>query len=868
MFQIIANILRLNKFLKDLTVLTLWLLFPVAATISFGSLAALILSGAYFAIPAALTTQFAFTALTFTSSLLGYALGTIFNLAGSYQECARSVKQFINDNSTIEKATKKVNTDSQLNELNTNSQPIQDVLSVTSSQQNVPNQFNNNSQPTTPERPKLYGDALRYANQRLIHACKEGNISEIIETIEMGAEVNCTDDYEKLNTPLHHVCLGLSTNKPTQIKMASAIIKLLIENGANPFAANGNGYLPIHIAAINGTHELFSYFNTQSKYPQNRTHKNNISIFDAPTEYLKSLSGTTLHNAQFLIANKGTPLLLVLSSKTLKDNFARKEKCVEELLRLGAKPNLNGLYFLAAKENYTLGTHFKRIGVAISNTLPTNVHRPHRIYAGSPLSAAVVSLVDRDPSEFTATPTTNTPVSNRAPGDNKETPNEKFKNYVNLVKLLLQNKAHPTPVFNIVDPADSSYSYHYQYNQGLINDLTLQKEHKLTTWMTENSNDAIVEIIADINELIEKSNLILANKVLGSTLHFGLDNKNFTKPKVKAVILSAKDAYEKGDNKAFYALTKEIVDLKTQVIPTETEEGKSSNEQKDIISTIDALNLLAGVMQPHHSGYAYVHAELAQMYNEYAAQGYDTILEQLVENKIIAVTNNNESQKMKEFESASKKRDITIIPKEHRDDILELRTHCIHHCVEALLSTEQADVFVNRTENYNNQTKAQTSIKEDAQVIVKNLLEGTLTDYELEKMGLSNAEARLPNENFSQYLARKLVERTEYRAELKKLKHDVLRIENKTNSMHQSNQTQEKGKDLDINKNDKDNLENNDNVLREKVVPFTPTFNIVQATASTSPYESKEQQPTGKTNVVVNVNSDTTNKDNVEKAKL
>ena len=97
-------------------------------------------------------------------------------------------------------------------------------------------------------------------NVYLLHACREGyelgskQVPVVVSLLESGADVNTRDELG--NTPLHWVCHSLrnknSTGNDTQGDHsihAGSLIILLLRNGANQFACNNSGWMPLHFAA-------------------------------------------------------------------------------------------------------------------------------------------------------------------------------------------------------------------------------------------------------------------------------------------------------------------------------------------------------------------------------------------------------------------------------------------------------------------------------------------------------------------------------------------------------------------------------------------------------------------------------------------
>ncbi|MDF3047236.1 MAG: serine/threonine-protein phosphatase 6 regulatory ankyrin repeat subunit B-like [Candidatus Midichloriaceae bacterium] len=77
-------------------------------------------------------------------------------------------------------------------------------------------------------------------NKDLINAAKSGNIQEVIDYLNAGAEVNAKNEGDA--TPLHYACSGGHTN----------IVKLLLEKKAEVNAKNVGDATPLHWAALAG----------------------------------------------------------------------------------------------------------------------------------------------------------------------------------------------------------------------------------------------------------------------------------------------------------------------------------------------------------------------------------------------------------------------------------------------------------------------------------------------------------------------------------------------------------------------------------------------------------------------------------------
>ena len=97
-------------------------------------------------------------------------------------------------------------------------------------------------------------------NVYLLHACREGyelgnkQVPVVVSLLESGANVNTRDELG--NTPLHWVCHSLrnknDADNDTQedhSTHAGSLIILLLRNGANQFACNNSGWMPLHFAA-------------------------------------------------------------------------------------------------------------------------------------------------------------------------------------------------------------------------------------------------------------------------------------------------------------------------------------------------------------------------------------------------------------------------------------------------------------------------------------------------------------------------------------------------------------------------------------------------------------------------------------------
>ncbi len=98
-------------------------------------------------------------------------------------------------------------------------------------------------------------------NVYLLHACRNGyelgskQVTVVVDLLKKGANVNTRDNLG--NTPLHWVCHSLhstnivneQTNKHNHRSHAGTLIIILLRNGANQFASNKSGWMPLHFAA-------------------------------------------------------------------------------------------------------------------------------------------------------------------------------------------------------------------------------------------------------------------------------------------------------------------------------------------------------------------------------------------------------------------------------------------------------------------------------------------------------------------------------------------------------------------------------------------------------------------------------------------